>query len=86
MRALRLLLVCGALTGCATMDESACRSAKWDELGYADGVTGGPPRIDQYAYQCSQYNVAPDEKTYVERWRDGNGEYGRRVPGPSSGM
>ena len=79
-----LIFLCVCLTGCATMDETACRSANWSELGKRDGLTGGGPRIDQYAYQCSRYNVAAAQQAYMDGWWIGNDEYTRRNPGPSS--
>jgi len=47
------------------MDEIGCRYAKWDELGGADALTGGQPRSDQHAYQCSRYNVAAAQKESI---------------------
>jgi len=85
MRRVFLALLCAGANACATMDETGCRYAKWDELGQADGLAGGQPRIDQYAYQCSQHQATADEKTYMEGWREGNVEYRTRVPGPASG-
>lgn len=78
MRALACLFL-AALAGCAGMTENECRSADWAQLGERDGITGNRPRIDQYAYQCSQYRVAAVEKDYMDGWWVGNAEFVRRV-------
>ena len=81
MKQALVMLFCAAVTGCVAMDETACRNANWSELGKRDGLTGLPPRIDQYAYQCSQHNVAAAEKDYMDGWWIGNDEHVRRNPG-----
>jgi len=43
------------------MNQSACSSANWYEVGERDGLNGMPPRIDTYAYQCSRQNVQVSE-------------------------
>ena len=65
MRRILLALLCVGAGACATMDEIGCRYAKWDELGGADALTGGQPRSDQHAYQCSRYNVAAAQKESI---------------------
>ena len=67
-----------ALTGCAAMSESDCRSASWAQLGERDGLYGNRPRIDTYAYQCGRYGVNAAEKDYLEGWWVGNAEFARR--------
>jgi uncharacterized protein DUF2799 len=68
-----------AAAGCASMSENECRGANWASLGERDGITGNRPRIDQYAYQCSQHQVAASEKDYMEGWWVGNAEFVRRA-------
>jgi hypothetical protein len=63
---LRVTIVCVLLAGCASLTEGDCRTA------------GLPPRIDQYAAQCSA-RVA--DATYMEGWQVGYTEWNRRVSG-----
>ena len=74
----RILLLCIALTGCAAMSESDCRSASWAQLGERDGLYGNRPRIDTYAYQCGRHGVNAAEKDYLDGWWIGNAEFARR--------
>jgi hypothetical protein len=67
------------LSACAPMSESACRSANWREMGERDGLGGGPPRIDTYAYQCAQHQVEASQGDYMEGWRVGNALHHDRV-------
>ena len=76
-RFLPLLLLLA--TGCVAMTENECRATDWAQLGERDGITGNRPRIDQYAYQCSQYSVRAAEKDYMDGWWVGNAEWVRRA-------
>ena len=76
---MRYLFLCIALGGCAAMSESECRTADWATLGERDGLYGGRPRIEQYAYQCGHHNVRAAEKDYLDGWWVGNAEYVRRA-------
>lgn len=81
----RVLVLCLLVAGCAPMAESECRSSNWYALGERDAMGGLPPRIDQYAYQCSRFSVQPSESTYMEGWQVGYTEWNRRMAG-SRGM
>jgi len=63
------------------MTESDCRGTDWNQLGQLDGITGNRPRIDQYAYQCSQHGVTANEPAYLDGWWTGNAIYDARVSG-----
>ena len=61
------------------MSESDCRSADWARLGERDGLAGGRPRIDTYAFQCGRHDVRAAEKDYLDGWWVGNAEFARRA-------
>jgi len=70
-----------ALCGCSTMTPSACAGANWYQLGERDGLGGGPPRIEVYAYQCSKHQIEIPAADYLEGWWVGNATYHDRVGG-----
>ena len=78
------LLTCSLLlgSGCATLNESECRSVDWQIIGYEDGGRGNPlERIGQHRKACAKYGIAPDLAAY-QRGRDaGLREYCRPTNG-----
>lgn len=78
---LRVLPVLLLIAGCASTMESDCRAGNWYGLGERDAMAGLPPRIDQYAHQCSSLAVQPSEPSYMEGWQVGYTEWNRRVSG-----
>jgi hypothetical protein len=82
--ALGLLLA--ALAGCVSMSENECRGADWAQLGTRDGISGNPPRIDVYAYQCERHGVRAAEKEYLDGWWLGHAEYTHRVDSMEGAM
>ena len=69
------------IAGCAEMTQSACGGSNWYDLGERDGLMGGPPRIDTYAYQCAKQNVKASEADYMNGWWMGNATYRDRTAG-----
>ena len=67
------LLVAGALvSGCATLNESECRSADWRTIGYEDGAQGkSAARIGEYRKACANHGIAPDLPAYQHGRDDG---------------
>jgi hypothetical protein len=62
------------------MSEPECRTTDWYQRGELDGlVYGMRPMIDQYAYQCEEFGVHPDEKQYLAGWIDGDRERQARM-------
>jgi len=56
------------LAGCASLSESDCRSASWEDIGYRDGAKGsGPDRAQDHASACVEYGVSVDR----EAWKTG---------------
>jgi hypothetical protein len=79
-----LLAACASLAGCASvtqLSDNQCRAANWYEVGERDGLSGGPARIDTYAYQCDKHSVQVARDRYMEGWYEGNGLYVRRTGG-----
>lgn len=69
MRILPLVpLLVIALGGCASLSESECADADWEQIGYRDGAGGASgQRIAAHAKACAEYGVSVDQDT----WRAG---------------
>jgi hypothetical protein len=78
---LALLVAAVGCAGCVTMDAAECRSAKWSDVGYRDGLAGLRPMDAFYDYECGKQGVLPDLKAYMTGWQDGKWEYDHRVLG-----
>jgi hypothetical protein len=74
-------------SGCATLNESECRSVDWQIIGYEDGGRGNAlERIGQHRKACAKYGIAPDLAAY-QRGRDaGLREYCRPTNGFRAGI
>ncbi len=80
MIARRLIQFAGfaLLCGCATMDESECRSADWYAVGLRDGQNGEPvSRLAKHSEACAEHGVRPQEQRYSEGRAAGLKEYCR---------
>ncbi len=65
-RILSLLFLIG-FTGCATLNESECKTANWEIIGLEDGSQGRPTSyIGQHRQACAEYQVAPDLDAYLK--------------------
>lgn len=65
-------LVALALTGCATLNESQCRSTDWYQLGSRDGSGGyGSGRLQSHREACSEFGLAPDDAAWRQGYEDG---------------
>jgi Protein of unknown function (DUF2799) len=79
-----LLAASLSLAGCASvthMSDNQCRAADWYQVGERDGLSGGPARIDTYAYQCDKLSVQVTRDRYMEGWYEGNALYVHRTAG-----
>jgi len=55
-----------ALSACAMISESQCRSGDWRALGARDGERGfGPERMSEYAQICAPYGARPAQAEYA---------------------
>ena len=63
------------------MSENRCRATDWYQAGERDGLSGGPARIDTYAYQCDKHRVQVARDRYMDGWYEGNALYVRRTAG-----
>lgn len=83
MRTVAILLA-ASLGGCAgvtQMSENQCRATDWYQAGERDGLSGGPARIETYAYQCDKHSVQVARERYMDGWYEGNGLYVHRTAG-----
>ena len=59
------LLALLLLSGCATLDESECRSADWQTIGLEDGAKGLPvTTVGRHRKACADYGVRPNLDAY----------------------
>ena len=74
----RTLVLFGALgaAGCATEGVQNCAGTDWSQLGWRDGIEGGPSLAGRYAAQCGAagFNGA----AYTQAWQSGRLERSRR--------
>lgn len=55
-----LLIMSGALSGCATLSEGQCRTADWYQIGRQDGNNGlERARLHQHHKACAEYGIRP---------------------------
>jgi hypothetical protein len=60
------------LAGCAGLDQEACRSADWYDVGHRDGLFGMQRQDGIYAGQCERHGVKIDVARYGEGWTEGD--------------
>ena len=73
---LPLLLAVAILTGCASLDQSACSNAY--ETGFRDAIFGLQRQDDIYGPVCSRQGARIDVARYAEGWQEGKYEFERR--------
>lgn len=62
--------------GCATLNESECRSTDWYQLGAHDGADGyGRARLEEHRQACSEYGLGVDERAWREGYQVGLQDY-----------
>ncbi len=76
---MKTALIVGALAtiaGCASLNESECRTADWHMIGYEDGARGqSTSRIGEHRSACADYGVVPDYLAYKAGHAEGVHEY-----------
>ena len=78
-----VVLLCGLLASCATMDKSECRTADWHAVGFEDGAAGRPlTEIGRHRQACAEHGVTPD----LNAWRGGHAEGARHFCNPANGF
>jgi len=76
MKLFALTLLAVMLGGCATMDESECRTADWREIGLRDGRAGHTSaRLGEHREACLTHGIVPDERLYADGRRLGLRDY-----------
>lgn len=70
------LLAAFTLSGCATLDETECRSVDWVKLGARDGTAGFPEsRVEEHRKACAEYGLAPDDSAWLQGYEAGLFDY-----------
>jgi outer membrane murein-binding lipoprotein Lpp len=78
-----VVLSCGLLASCATMDKSECLSADWRTVGFEDGAAGRPlTEIGRHREACAEHGVTPD----LAAWRGGHADGARQFCNPGNGF
>ena len=66
------LVAISLLSGCATMSESQCTSANWQNVGLQDGMAGKKAsRHVQYQKECGAFGATVDTNDYNMGWQSG---------------
>jgi hypothetical protein len=74
------------LAGCATLDESECRTGDWRQLGYVDGLKGYPmSRLAEHEQACARYGVAADRTGWQLGYIEGQVRYCTALSGYQQG-
>jgi hypothetical protein len=55
-------VLCALLAGCASLNETQCRSTDWYQQGEKDQLMGNRPKIALYAIQYAGYQLQPTKK------------------------
>lgn len=65
-------LFCLAFSGCASLSKEACLQGDWHGVGYEDGSKGRlHSRLVVHEQACLEFNITPDEKSYMRGWNQG---------------
>ena len=67
------LAVCAlVLTGCATLNESQCKTINWRDLGARDAYDGQDRGlIESHRTACADYGIQPDRNGYAAGFDEG---------------
>ena len=74
-----LVLLAAALSGCAGMSDTDCRSADWYAVGYRDARYKLQSQDGIYAQQCERYGVKVDTARYSQGLREGRYDFPDRM-------
>src|SRR3954471_3122610 len=79
---LSVVLATLATSGCATLNESECRSGSWSDIGFRDGRNGrSADRIADHKEACEEYGVEPERAEYLAGRDEGLVQYCTRHNG-----
>lgn len=72
LKLLSALLVATVISGCATMNETECMNADWQETGYADGINGEDrDHLQRRTEACAKHGITPLRDEYHEGYEHG---------------
>jgi hypothetical protein len=61
------LLALASLSGCASISESECMSANWEDIGIRDGANGRPEEyLIEHSKACSKVSVSPNRTAWLK--------------------
>jgi len=70
------------MSGCATLNESECRSGSWSDIGFRDGRNGrSADRIADHKEACEKYGIEPERDDYLTGRDEGLVQYCTRHNG-----
>lgn len=82
-----VVLLTTFMLGCATLNESECRTANWEIIGLEDGSRGKPSSyIGNHRQACAEHNVSPDLSAYLRGHKQGLRQYCTYDNGLKAGM
>lgn len=81
------IIILLSTSGCATLNESECKTANWEIIGLEDGSSGKPTSyIGQHREACSEYTVSPDLEAYLKGHNTGLTQFCTERNGYRQGM
>jgi Protein of unknown function (DUF2799) len=76
-----------SLAGCASLSETECADADWEQIGYRDGAAGASARrIEAHRKACAEYGVDVDADTYSAGYDQGIDAYCTPVNAVRAGL
>ncbi|MDH5356803.1 MAG: DUF2799 domain-containing protein, partial [Gammaproteobacteria bacterium] len=67
-----LLMLPVVLSACATLSQTDCETANWQETGLRDGYNGRDTNyIQKHAQTCAEYGIKPDMEQYQSGYNAG---------------
>lgn len=76
LRRVLISMVCGVMSGCASMSGKDCLSTNWQDQGYRDGRMGfALSRLQDHRQACQKVGINPDAAYYQTGYDVGIQEY-----------
>lgn len=60
------------LASCASLQPEECKTANWEQLGYADAMKGSDSLLTSYGQDCGKVGITPNKWLYLQGY--GRGE------------
>lgn len=70
------LLLAATLAGCASLSQTECAGADWEQIGYRDGAAGySARRLEAHRQACAEYGIDIDADTWQAGYDQGIDAY-----------